>query len=177
MIPVVEGRMPIYVSANRVREIQSAVSFAAEQKVRMILFGGADAEMCAELLRQHQVPVIIDSIHRAPARNHEAYDAAYTLPERLRRAGVKFCISGSSRAETYNVRNLPYQAATAVAYGLPYEDGVRAVTIYPAEILGIADRVGTSTKARMQLCLCLTAIRSKRKLRLRWPGSRVEKSI
>lgn len=148
MIPVVEGRMPIYVSANRVREIQSAVSFAAEQKVRMILFGGADAEMCAELLRQHQVPVIIDSIHRAPARNHEAYDAAYTLPERLRRAGVKFCISGSSRAETYNVRNLPYQAATAVAYGLPYEDGVRAVTIYPAEILGIADRVGTLDKGK-----------------------------
>ncbi|MBL8818085.1 MAG: amidohydrolase family protein [Planctomyces sp.] len=148
MQPVIEGKTPLYVTANRVREIQSAVSFSAEQKVRMILFGGADAELCADLLKQHQIPVVIDSIHRLPSRSHEAYDSSYTLPERLRRAGVKFCISGSSRAETYNVRNLPYQAATAVAYGLPYEDGVRAVTIYPAEILGIADRVGTLDKGK-----------------------------
>ena len=61
---------------------------------------------------------------------------------------MKFCISGSGRSETWNTRNLPYQAATAAAYGLPYEDAMRSVTIWPAEILGIADRVGTLEKGK-----------------------------
>jgi imidazolonepropionase-like amidohydrolase len=119
------------------------VAFGVEQNVRVIIFGGYDSEACAELLKQYNVPVIIDAIHKDPRRDHDNYDAAFTLPERLRKAGVKFCISGSGRSESWNTRNLPYQAATAAAYGLPYNDAMRAVTVYPAEILGIADRVGT----------------------------------
>ena len=138
MLPVVEGKIPLLVAADRADQIQSAVAFGVEQNVRVIIFGGYDAEACAELLRRYSVPVIIDAIHKDPRREHEDYDAAFTLPERLRQAGVKFCISGSGRSETWNTRNLPYQAATAAAYGLPYEDAMRSVTIWPAEILGIA---------------------------------------
>lgn len=148
MIPVVEGKLPLLVAADRAREIQSAVSFAAEQNVRIIIFGGNDAVACADLLKQYDVPVIVDAVHRNPMRNHDHYASAYTLPERLRQAGIRFCISGSSRDETWNARNLPYHAATSVAYGLPHEEALRAVTIYSAQILGIADRVGTLEKAK-----------------------------
>ncbi|MFN9718210.1 MAG: amidohydrolase family protein [Planctomycetota bacterium] len=148
MLPVVEGKTPILAVADRADQIQSAVAFGVEQNVQIIIFGGYDAEQCAELLRRYNVPVIIDAIHKDPRRDHDAYDAAFTLPQRLRRAQVKFCISGSGRSETWNTRNLPYQAATAVAYGLTYEDAIRSVTIWPAEILGIANRVGTLEKGK-----------------------------
>ena len=148
MQPVVEGRLPLMIVADRADQIQAAVAFGVEQGVKVIIFGGYDAEQCAELLRRYNVPVIIDAIHKDPRRNHDDYDSAFTLPERLRQAGVRFCISGSGRSETWNTRNLPYQAATAAAYGLPYEDALRSVTLYPAEILGIADRVGTLEKGK-----------------------------
>ena len=148
MIPVVEGQVPLLIAADRAAEIQSAVAFGVEQNVRVIIFGGHDAEMCAELLRQYNVPVIIDAIHKDPRRDHEDYDSSYSLPERLRQAGVKFCISGSGRSETWNTRNLPYQAATAAAYGLPRDEALRSVTVYPAEILGIADKAGTLEKGK-----------------------------
>lgn len=148
MISVVNGKVPLLIAADRADQIQSAVAFGVEQKVKIIIFGGYDAESCAELLRRYQVPVIIDAIHKDPRRDHEDYDAAFTLPLRLQQAGVKFCISGSGRSETWNTRNLPYQAATAVAYGLSYDDAMRSVTVWPAEILGIADRVGTLEKGK-----------------------------
>ena len=143
MIPVVEGQIPLLIWADRANQIQGAVAFGIEQNVKIILLGGHDAEMCAELLRRYDVPVIVDAVHKDPRRSHEEYDSSYTLPERLRRAEIRFCISGTGRSETWNTRNLPYHAATAAAYGLPYEDALRSVTQYPAEILGIADRVGT----------------------------------
>ncbi len=143
MIPVVEGQIPLLIAADRANQIQAAVAFGVEQNVKIILLGGHDAEMCAELLRRYDVPVIVDAVHKDPRRDHEEYDSSYTLPERLRRAEIRFCISGTGRSETWNTRNLPYHAATAAAYGLPYEDALRSVTQYPAEILGIADRVGT----------------------------------
>ena len=143
MLPVLNAEIPVIAEANEAREIQAAVAFSVEQNVRLIIFGGHDAEYCAALLKKHGVPVIIDSVYRVPMRRHEAYDAAYTLPERLRRAGVPFCISGSRRESTWNARNLPYHAARAVAYGLSHDDGIRAVTLFPAQILGVDDRVGS----------------------------------
>ena len=146
--PVLDGRIPLLINADSVAQIQAAVAFVVEQQLKMILFGGYDAEQCAELLKRYDVPVIISAIHRDPQRDHEDYDAAFTLPERLRRAGVRFCISGSGRAETWNTRNLPYQAATAAAYGLSREEALRAITLYPAQILGVADRVGSLEPGR-----------------------------
>ena len=143
MLPVLAGDLPVLAIANKASEIQAAVSFAVEQKIRLIVFGGHDAEFCANLLKKHDVPVIIDSVHRRPSRRHEPYDVAYTLPARLSKAGVKFCISGSGRNETSNLRNLPYHAATAAAHGLSRGEALRSVTLYPAQILGVADRVGS----------------------------------
>lgn len=143
MLPVLDGSIPLLISADSAARIQSAVAFAAQHGVRMILFGGYDAVECAELLRQYDVPVIINAIHRDPLRDHEDYDSAFTLPLRLQKAGIRYCISGSGRAETWNTRNLPYQAGTAVAWGLDREEALRSITLYPAQILGIDDRVGS----------------------------------
>lgn len=143
LLPVLERRVPVMVQANDAREIQAAVAFANEEKIRLIIFGGHDAEQCTAILKQAGVPVVINATHRSPRRRHEAYDTPYTLPQRLRKAGIPFCISGSDRASTWNSRNLPYHAATAVAYGLSPEDALRSVTLSAAEILGVADRVGS----------------------------------
>ena len=143
MVDVVNGTLPIMVRADRAAEIQSAVAFAVEQKVKLIILGGYDAELCADLLKKHDVPVIISAIYRLPQRRDDNYDAPYTQALRLQKAGVKYCISGTDRSETWNARLLPYHAATAVAYGLDPDEAIRAITLYPAQILGVDDRVGS----------------------------------
>ena len=142
MQPMLAGKQPLMVEADELVEIQSAVAFAAEHKLRLILFGGYDAPRCAALLKAHNVPVIVSAIHRLPLRRDDPYDASYTLPNRLREAGVQYCIAGDS-GNSSNLRNLPYHAATAAAYGLPADEALRAITLYPAQILGVADRVGS----------------------------------
>ena len=143
MLPLLEGRLPLIVHADEAQQIQSAVAFAQRQNVKLIISGGHDAAYCAELLKKHEVPVIVSGVYRLPRRRSEDYDSAYTLPERLRGMGIKFCISCGGRFGASNVRNLPYHAATASAFGLPRQNALKAITLWPAEILGVADRVGS----------------------------------
>jgi imidazolonepropionase-like amidohydrolase len=145
---VLENHTPLLVHADRLDQINSAVAFAVEQQTPLIIFGGYDAPDCAALLKQYNVPVIVSAIHREPLRNHDDYDASFTLPERLRQAGVRFCISGSARSETWNARNLPWHAATAAAYGLPKDEALKSITLYPAQILGVSDRLGSLEPGR-----------------------------
>jgi imidazolonepropionase-like amidohydrolase len=142
MQPLVTGKQPMMVSADTLSEIESAVAFASRHDLKLIIRGGYDAPLCAPLLKGNDVPVIVSAVHRLPLRRSDPYDAAYTVPERLRKAGIKFCIAGDNRFAT-NARNLPYHAATAAAYGLPADEALKSVTLYPAQILGVADRVGS----------------------------------
>jgi imidazolonepropionase-like amidohydrolase len=141
LLPVLERKVPLLVEADEVHQIEDAVAFAAAESLRLVLVGGYDAPLTADLLRKHDVPVIVSAVHRLPTRRNEPYDAPFTLPARLREAGVRFCIAagGGSWAE----RNLPYQAATAAAHGLGTEDALRAITLDAAKILGVDDRVGS----------------------------------
>ncbi len=143
MRPVLDRQLPLIVNAEDAREIQGAVAFAIEQNVRLMIHGGYDAEACADLLKQHQVPVIVSGTYRLPQRADDAYDAPYTLPARLHAAGVKYCLASVGKFGASGVRNLPYHAATAVAYGLSKDEALKAITLYPADILGVADRVGS----------------------------------
>lgn len=143
MLPVFEGKLPVIVTANDVQQIKAAVAFALRQKIKLILYGGYDAPECAELLKQHQIPVIVGGSYRMPLRRDDGYDVPFTVAERLRAAGVNYCISCGNGFEVWNVRNLPYHAATAVAFGLPADEALKAITLYPAQILGVADRVGS----------------------------------
>lgn len=140
---LVERKLPVIAAADTLEQIESAVGFAARENLRLIILGGYDAEECAALLKKHNVPVIITSTHRLPQYRSDQYDASYTLPARLQAAGILFAISGSGRSETWNSRNLPYHAATAAAFGLTPEQAIRSITLSPAEIFGVADRIGS----------------------------------
>lgn len=141
MIPVLEGRLPVIVESDDIQQIQAVVAFAEAEKIKIIIRGGYDAPLCAELLKKNNIPVIVDGIHRLPTRDDEPYDTPFTVPDRLRAAGIKYCITGGGGAS--NVRNIPYHAATAASYGLPREEALKSITLYPAQILGLADRVGS----------------------------------
>lgn len=140
MLPVLEGAVPAIVRADEWQQIESAVAFAAREKIKLIILGGYDAPRCADLLKQTETPVIVGGVHRLPQRPGDAYDAPFTVPSRLHQAGVKFCVSSSAEAQA--VRNLPYHAATAAAYGLPVDAALRAITTDAATILGVGDRLG-----------------------------------
>jgi len=86
------------------------------------------------------VPVILEGVHNMPSAESEPYDEPFVLPKRLYEKGVRFCIASNDAS---NARNLPYHVATAVAHGLPHEEGLKAITLYPAQILGLAHRLGS----------------------------------
>jgi imidazolonepropionase-like amidohydrolase len=141
--PVLKREIPLIVEAEELEQIQSAVAFADKHGLRLMIDGGYDAPLCANLLAAKDVPVIVGGVYRLPRRRSDPYDRAFTVPEELRKAGVRFCISGANRFGSSNARNLPYHAATAAGFGLPPEEALKAITLYPAQILGVADRVGS----------------------------------
>lgn len=141
MIPVFEGTMPVVVNANEVRQIQDAVTWAEEEDVELIILGGRDSHLVADHLSNKDIPVILTDVLTSPNRNWEEYDAVYALPGKLFRAGVQFAIAGGPSAAYVN--RLPHEAGAAAAYGLSEDAALRSVTISPAAILGIDDRVGS----------------------------------
>jgi imidazolonepropionase-like amidohydrolase len=141
MIPVLEGQVPVIVSANDLRQIQDAVAWGEQEGVRMVLLGARDAGYVADLLARRQIPVLITTVLDSPNRAWEPYDNEYSLPARLHRAGVRFGITGGSSAAYAN--RLPYEAGAAIAFGLPADEALKAVTLYPAQFLGFDDRVGS----------------------------------
>jgi imidazolonepropionase-like amidohydrolase len=140
MIPIFSREVPVIINANDVRQIEDAVAWAEDENLRMILRGGADAWYVADMLAEKQVPVLLTSVIDGPNRSWEPLDGAYGQPRRLHEAGVRFAITGSSSAAYAN--RLPYEAGAAMAFGLPPEEALKAVTLYPAQFLGIDDRVG-----------------------------------
>lgn len=140
LVPVVQGQMTVFFQAQTARDIRGAIEFARKEKLRFVIQGGREANKVADLLKKENVPVILDSIVALPSRRDDPYDARFTLPRELAAAGVKFALTSPSASD---VRNLPYEAGFAQAYGLSHEEALKAVTLYPAEILGVADRIGT----------------------------------
>jgi imidazolonepropionase-like amidohydrolase len=145
---VLDGKLPLIVQSDELRQIQAAVAFAEREKLKLIIAGGYDAPRCADLLKKHDIPVIVGGTYRLPRRRGDGYDTAYAVPAELHKAGIRFCISGRGRFGASQVRNLPYHAAAAVGFGLPADEALKAITIYPSRILGVADRVGSLEKGK-----------------------------
>ena len=144
MLPILTGDIPVFIHANEVRQIEAAVYWADYQNLEMVLVGGKDSWRTTTLLKEREIPVIYTKTHSTPMRRFENYDQAFTTPFQLYAAGVKFCISNSqSTFQTPHIRNLPYYAAKAASYGLPWEEALRSITLSTAEILGVEDRVGS----------------------------------
>lgn len=131
----------LFVHADDIDQINAAVTFCADRGIRCVLVGGRDAALCAPLLQEHHVSVLVSGTFVMPRRDDAPYDDGYTLPKRLFDAGIPFAIAGGD--ETAHERNLPYAAAMAVAHGLPQEAALRAITLSPAEMLGVADLYGS----------------------------------
>jgi imidazolonepropionase-like amidohydrolase len=140
LIPVVRGQVPVVVEVQMARDIKKAIEFADEMKLKIIISGGVEAHKVADLLKAKNIPVIIGPILRFPVNEDDPYDAPFTNAGLLAKAGVKIAFQTGDSAYS---RNLPYHAGMAAAFGLPKEEALKAVTIYPAEIWGVADKIGS----------------------------------
>lgn len=136
------GRTPVYVNVTTAEQIESAVLWAAKRKLRIVLLGARDADHCVELLKRHDVFVALLGTHRLPQRRDLSYAEPFELPGRLEASGVRWCLTMADR-DSSNVRNLPYEAAAAVAFGLDPEVALRSVTLSAAECLGLGDQLGS----------------------------------
>jgi imidazolonepropionase-like amidohydrolase len=140
LAPVVRGQLPVLVFADRARDIRNAVEFCDKQKLKMILAGGQEAYKVKDLLRSKNVPVILRPALTLPLEEDDPYDRLLSQPAELAQAGVKFAMGSFDNSFA---RRLGQNAANASAHGLSYDDALKSVTLYPAQILGLADQVGT----------------------------------
>ncbi len=141
LVPVVERELPLVVTANREADIREAVQFADRERVRLVIEGGAEAPRVATILRDKKVPVIYGPVLQLPTRQDDHQAATYKAAAALAEAGVTFSLTGGN--DSTNVRLLPYQAAQSVAWGLPREKALAAITIDAATILGVEAEVGS----------------------------------
>lgn len=140
MIPVLEGKLPVAVNATRERTIRDAMEFAQKQKIRIVLMGPRELGKLAPEIKARNIPVILEPTLNVPLSEDDPYDSAFTLPSDLYKAGIKFAFG---TFENEFVRDLPYSAAVAVNFGLPYDEALKAITINAAEIWGVANEVGS----------------------------------
>jgi imidazolonepropionase-like amidohydrolase len=140
MLPVIDGTEPVVVTATREKAIRDAIAFADKQKIKIILSQAAEAYKVIPEIKAHNIPVILPPTLALPLDEDDPYDQPPTTPSLLYKAGIKFAFASFSNEFS---RNLPYQAADAVAYGLPEEEAMKAVTVNAAQIWGVASQLGT----------------------------------
>jgi imidazolonepropionase-like amidohydrolase len=141
LMPYVRGERPVVFRADREAEIRAIVRFSEEMKLKPIILGGNDAWKLAAFLKEKNVPVILSGLFDLPGREDDFYDVLYESAAKLQQAGVRFALStGDQGAE---VRDLPYRAGMAAAFGLSRADALKSVTLYPAQIMGLGDRLGS----------------------------------
>ena len=155
LAPAAAGEEPVLFVAALEREIRNSVTFAEEHGLRMILVGGAEAWKTKDLLAEKKIPVILGPTQALPLNEDDPYDRIFTQPAELKAAGLQFAISsgapsGTRAAARYpKSRSLPYEAAGAVPFGLDRDEALKAITVYPAEILGVGDKLGTIEEGKI----------------------------
>jgi imidazolonepropionase-like amidohydrolase len=141
LAPVFDGTLPVIVSVEKAKDIELAIKFVQDEKLKAIFRGCAQGFKVADKIKESGIPVIIDSLYTGPSEPEDGYDAPYRNVVELARAGVM--ISFSSGDSPAAGKDLPYHAAKAVAFGLPRDEAIKALTINPARIFGVADRLGS----------------------------------
>jgi imidazolonepropionase-like amidohydrolase len=145
LAPIVNGQLPVMISVQAENDIKAAIKFAKDEKLRAILFGVADGWKVAEEIKNSGIPVVFGSLYAMPSKWDDGYDALYRNPCVLAKAGVKFAFSSSSASLA---KDLPYHAAKAAAFGLDRREALKGVTIYPAQIFGVDEMMGSLEKGK-----------------------------
>lgn len=141
---VFAGEQRLYVHANELRAITEAVHFKRSFDIpNLVIVGGYDAHLAADMLRENDIPVMVSRVHELPRYDEDDIDLPFRLPKLLEDEGVLYCLQNAGGMEHMGTRNLPFYAGTAHAYGLTYEQAVRSVTLSAAEILGVDRRYGS----------------------------------
>jgi imidazolonepropionase-like amidohydrolase len=140
LVPVIKGEEPVLILARPARDIRNAVEFCEKQHLKMILAAPTEAWKVKDLLKQKNIPVVLPATLSLPSEEDAPYDRTFTQPAELAAAGVKIAF-GSFGNEF--ARRLPQQAGVAVAFGLPHDEALKAVTLYPAQMFGLEKQLGT----------------------------------
>src|SRR5205807_1244319 len=140
LLPYLRGERPVVLGAHQADEVLTAMDIAREFHLKVILNHVERAEDLLDTIASYKIPVIVGRIWGAPG-DEQRYDALFSLPAELARRGVK--IAFASHGDAHNARNLPYAAGYAVAYGLPYDEALKAITLNPAEMFGMGDKLGS----------------------------------
>jgi imidazolonepropionase-like amidohydrolase len=140
LVPVVEGREPVVMHASLARDIKAAIKFGDEFELKMILAEAVDVAQVIPDLKSRNIPVILGPILAVPPREDDPYDLIFTNAKTLYDNGIRFSIQSS---DAHLARNLPYHAAMCAAFGLPKDVALKSITIFPAEIFGVADKIGS----------------------------------
>jgi len=150
MIPVVQGRVPLAIEASRASDIEAALRLAREYSIKLVLTGAAEAWMVADRIAAAKIPVLVGAMNNIPS-GFNTLGQRQENPGLLRKAGVAVAIIGNAGGgdeEGFNIRNIRQEAGNAVAYGMPWDEALRAVTLAPAEMFGVADRIGSLQPGR-----------------------------
>ena len=139
MLPYLEGKRPVVLAANEASDVQTAVALAEEFKLKIVLNHLTHSQPVLDYVASLKVPVIVGPIYEEP-KEGERYDTVYSLPAQLQKRGVKVIFASY---DSHQSRNLPYAAGYSVAFGMPYEEALKGVTLYPAEVWGVADQLGS----------------------------------
>ncbi|MDW3651340.1 MAG: amidohydrolase family protein [Bacteroidia bacterium] len=140
LVPVVKGEAKLLIEVNSASDILSAISWCTDKGVDAIFTGVAEGWRVAEKLAESKIPVITGPVLQTPRRSSDRYDKAYANAGLMQKAGVKVAIRTD---DSENVRNLPFNAGFAAAYGMGTEEALKAVTIIPAEIFGVSEQLGS----------------------------------
>jgi len=143
-----DGTKSLYIHTDRAKEILQSIQFALEMGVKkVVLVGGDEAYYVKDFLKENDIPVVLEETLRLPSRTADPVDLPYRLPYLLHEAGIKVAIG--QWGEVMQVRNLPFSAGTAAAYGLGKEEALKMVTLNPAEIMGVDDKIGSLEKGKV----------------------------
>lgn len=146
LLPVVRGDMHMMIEVNSKADISAAIKWVKENGVKAIFTGVSEGWRVADELAESGIPVVTGPVLNIPGRQSDRYDAAYANAGKMQKAGVKVAIRTN---DSENVRNLPFNAGFAAAYGMGKEEALKAVTIVPAEIFGVADQLGSLDKGKV----------------------------
>jgi len=144
--PIVQGSQPLIIEVNSKGDIEGALEWVKDKKMKVVLSGVSEGWRVADKIAKAKIPVITGPVLDVPRRDNDRYDASYANAGKMSKAGVKVALRTDNNE---NVRNLPFHAGFAAAYGMGVEEALKAVTINAAEIFGVADKYGSLEKNKV----------------------------